>query len=70
MSERTEQNKTAESKMALLLLIVVAAIAFPIALSFLRNEVSVVAFFIQATPFILIASAIGGLMYSAKVDKA
>ncbi|OIQ46908.1 MAG: hypothetical protein BM565_09365 [Gammaproteobacteria bacterium MedPE] len=70
MSERTEQNKTAESKMALLLLIVVAAIAFPIALSFLRNEVSVVAFFIQATPFILIASAIGGLMYSAKVDKS
>ena len=70
MSERTEQNKTAESKMALLLLIVVAAIAFPIALSFLRNEVSIVAFFIQATPFILIASAIGGLMYSAKVDKA
>ncbi|WP_435276504.1 hypothetical protein ACMAZF_05875 [Psychrobium sp. nBUS_13] len=70
MSERTEQNKTAESKMALILLLVVAVIALPIALSFLRNEVSVVAFFIQATPFILIASAIGGLMYSAKVDKS
>ncbi|MCG7530171.1 hypothetical protein MHM98_02170 [Psychrobium sp. MM17-31] len=70
MSERTEQNISAEAKMGLLLLVVVAAIAFPIAFSFLRNELSVVAFFIQATPFILIASAIGGLLYSAKVDKS
>lgn len=70
MSERTEQNKTAESKMAILLILVVVAIAFPIAFSFLRNNVSVVAFFIQATPFILIASAIGGLLYSVKIDKS
>lgn len=70
MSERTQENKTAEAKMAYILVLVVAMIALPIALSFLRNQVSVVAFLIQATPFVLIVSAIGGLIYSAKVDKS
>lgn len=70
MSERTQENKTAEAKMAYILVLVVAMIALPIALSFLRNHVSVVSFLIQATPFVLIASAIAGLLYSAKIDKS
>jgi uncharacterized membrane protein YcaP (DUF421 family) len=69
MSERTEQNKTAEAKMAYIAVIVVAMISLPIALSFLKNDSSVVAFLLQATPFVLISCGIGGLIYVSKTDK-
>jgi len=68
MSERTENNKTAESKMAYIAVIVVAMLALPIALSFLRNDVSIVAFLIKATPFVLLTCAIGGMIYVSKKD--
>lgn len=69
MSERTEQNKSAEAKMAYILVLVVAMIAFPIALSFLKNDVSVVALLLKATPFVLIICAIGGLIHVSKSEK-
>ncbi len=69
MSERTEQNKSAEAKMAYILVLVVAMIGFPIALSFLKNDFSVVALLLKATPFVLIGCAIGGLIYVSKTDK-
>lgn len=69
MSERTQENKSAEAKMAYILLIAVAIISLPIALSFLRNDVSIVALLLQATPFVLITCGIGGLIYVSKKDK-
>jgi len=69
MSERTQENKTAEAKMAYILVIAVAIISLPIALSFLRNDVSVVALLLKAAPFVLIACGIGGLIYVSKKDK-
>jgi len=68
MSERTQNNKTAEAKMAYIAVIVVAMLALPIALSFLKNDVSVVAFLIKATPFVLLACGIGGMIYVSKKD--
>jgi len=69
MSERTQENKSAEAKMAYILLVAVAIISLPIALSFLRNDVSIVTLLLQATPFVLITCGIGGLIYVSKKDK-
>jgi len=69
MSERTQENKNAEANMAYILIIAVVIISLPIALSFLRNAVSIVAFLLQAAPFILMTCGIGGLIYVSKKDK-
>jgi len=69
MSERTENNKKGELTMALVVVIVVAMLALPLALSVFRDSVSFVALLLKATPFVLITCAIGGMVYVSKTDK-
>ena len=69
MSERTEQNKKSELTMAFVIVLVVAMLALPLALSVFRDSVSFVAILLQATPFVLIATAIFGMVYVTKTDK-
>jgi len=55
--------------MAIFIIVVVAMLAFPIALSVFRDSVPFVELLLQATPFVLMACAIGGMVYVAKTDK-
>lgn len=69
MSERTEQNKKSELAITTIVLVVVASLALPLAFSSFRDNVSLVAGLLQATPFILLACAIGSVIYASKMDK-
>jgi len=68
MSERTKENKKLELMMAPILVFVVAMLGIPFAISLFRDS-SAVAFLIQAVPFVLIATAVGTIMWASKVDK-
>ena len=68
MSERTASNKKLELMMAPIIVLVFAMLAVPFAISVFR-ETAFVAFLIQAVPFVLMATAVGTIMWAYKVDK-
>lgn len=69
MSERTAQNIKGEKKMALIGALVIGMLSVPIALSIFRDVAPIVGFLLKATPFVLMASAIFGMVYMSKTDK-
>ncbi|MDP2559908.1 hypothetical protein [Psychrobium sp. 1_MG-2023] len=69
MSERTAENKKSELTLALVLIVVVAMLGVPFALSLFRESSVLVAGLLQATPFVLIGSAIASMLYVRKNDK-
>ena len=68
MSERTASNKKLELYMAVILVVVAAMLAVPIAISVFR-AIPAVAFLVQATPFVLITLAVGSIVWAFKKDR-
>ena len=67
MSERTETNKKLELSMAVLLVVVVAMLAVPIAVSVFR-AIPAVTFLVQSVPVVLMAVAVGSMLWARKKE--
>ena len=67
MSERTAENTKLELAMGVLLVIVVAMLAIPFAISLFRAT-PFVATLLQSVPFVLLTIAIGSMVWATKRD--
>lgn len=67
MSERTAGNQKFELTMTIFMVVVIAMLAVPLAISLFKN-VPVVSFLLVATPFVLIAIGVATLVSARKKE--